>query len=66
MLEEGDSGSLGRYWAGTSSPEATATSGSLTRLGNPIAGSSRAGIKQEETVRGVDCWVVRDSTTQRL
>jgi len=33
-------GKLGRYWAGTSSPEGTATSGSVARLGNAIAGSS--------------------------
>ena len=55
VLAEGNLNRLGRYRARTSSPEATATSGSLTRLGNSIAGSSRIGVRQERMVRREDC-----------
>ena len=59
-------GRLGRCWAGTSSPEATATSGSVTRLGDVIVGSGRAGLKQESAERRGDCWVMSDSATGGL
>lgn len=62
---EGNLGKLGRCWAGMSSPEAIVDSESLMRLGDAIAGSIKARIREERVARVVVCWVMRDFT-QRL
>ena len=45
----------GEYWAGANLPRAIAASGSVTRLGNAIAGPNRAGIRKERATWWVDC-----------
>lgn len=44
----------GEYWAGSNLPGAIAASGSVTRLGNAIAGPSRARIEKKRAEWGVD------------